>query len=431
MKITKIVFSWLIIILLTQYALAEGTNKKSYFGARSVALNGLYFAGIDGINNINSNPAGLSYNIGHAFEASYYFRSEQNTFDSDLNGIYKSINKDFGCYNLGIYWSLLDGLTVGLGYQQNYDYEINWPYVLIIRKGTVANVEASDLFSREKNRTITPAVSYKYGSLSAGIAVNISNIKTEMSFPQKNYNWIDSISFPIYQFTFNKEGWLIDFNFGLMYDFSDDLRVGFSLSNSSEKVLDGTARSDLYAVMDSSASQVSYSAKYQSPWKLGLGLLYKINDNLKLNVDAQYNLYGNLDDQIERQFDNQVWQTKGQIPDSLTGFSISSIKQFFNNSFDFGIGLEFKATLDLDFNFGYRFSQSPNSDKSFDMLNPIVDQHSFSAGFAYYNQSLTIAGSVIYFTGIKKEVKGSSFNVHDGKYGTSGLIPTLSFKYEF
>ena len=431
MKITNIIFSGLLIILLTQSVLAQGTNKKSYFGARSTALNGLYFAGIDGINNIYSNPAGLSYNRGHAFEGSYYIRSEQNTFNGDLRSSYKSINKDFGCYNLGIYWSVLDDLTVGLGYEQNYNYEINWPYVLIIRKGTVANVEASDLYSREKNSTITPAVSYKIGSFSAGIAVNISNIKTEMSYPQKNYNWIDSISSPIYQFSFDKEGWLIDFNFGLMYDFNDNLRVGLTISNSSEKILDGTAKSELYAVMDSSASQVSYTAKYQSPWKLGLGFLYKINDDLKLNVDAQYNLYGNFDDQIERQFDNQVWQTKSQIPDSLTGFSISSIKQFFNNAFDFGVGLEFKAALDLDFNFGYRFSQSPNSDKSFDMLNPIVDQHAFSAGFAYYDQSLTIAGSLIFFTGIKKEVKGSSFNVRDGKYDTSGLIPTLSVKYEF
>lgn len=431
MKITNIIFSGLLIIFLAQTVLAQGTNKKSYFGARSTALNGLYFAGIDGINNIYINPAGLAYNRSYGFEASYYFRSEQNTFNGDLNGIYKSINKDFGSYNFGVYWSMLDGLTFGLVYEQNYDFEINWPYVLIIRKGMVANVEASDLYSRAKNNTITPAIAYKIGSLSAGIAVRISNINTAISFPQKNYNWIDSISFPIYQFTFDKEGWLINFNLGLMYDFNDDLRAGFFISNGSEKILTGTAKSDLYAVMDSSQSQVSYTAKYQSPWKLGLGFLYKLNETLKINVDAQYNLYKNFDDQINRKFENQIWQTKGLIPDSLTGFSISSIKQFFNNSFDLGIGLEFKAALDLDFNFGYRFSQSPNSDKSFDMLNPIVDQHSFSAGFAYYDNPLTIAGSIIFFTGTQKEISNSSFNVHDGKYDTSGLIPTLSFKYEF
>ncbi len=432
MKITRILFCLFIInAFVSQYLFAGGDNKISYFGAKPVALNGLYFAGVDGVSNLYHNPAGLSFLKTNSFEASYYMHSEQNTFNGDVRGLYKTITKSEGSYNLGITWSLISGLTFGLGYKDNVDYQIDWPYVLINRTGSVSSVNAFDLNQLQRSQTLSPGFSYRYGPISAGVTVNITHLKNAISFPQNNYNYNNSTAQPIYQFNLSEKDWLIDFNFGIMYELDDQLRIGFTLVEGIKKNISGEAKSELYAAVDSGNVISGYSTEYQTPWRLGFGVWYKINDNLKVNLDARYNLYGNLDKEVTRNFDDGLWQLKSGIPDTVTGFSISKVKQFYNNTIDAGIGLEYNVMSDLDFNFGYRFSQSPNSEQSFDMLNPTVDKHLFSVGFIYYDNSFTISGSLIYFKGLKEEVKNSDYSVQNGVYNTSGVIPTLSIKYEF
>ncbi len=432
MKITRILSSFLVIIIvISQITLAGGDNKISYFGARPVALNGLYIAGVDGVSNLYHNPAGLSYLTKRTFEASYFLRSEQNTFNGDIRGIYKTITKSEGSYNLGITWSILKNLTLGLGYMDNVNYQIDWPYVIITKQGTISIVNAFDLNQLQRSQSISPAVGYKFGPISAGITINITRLKNEYSFPQNNYNWIDSKSQPLYQFNLSEKNWLLDFNFGLMYEFNDQLRFGVTVVNGLNKTISGEAKSEMYAVVDSGKIISGYSTNYQSPWRIGFGTLYKIQDNLKLNFDVRYSLYGNLDDEIIRKFDDDLWQTKSNLPDSVTGFSVSKIKQFFNNTVDAGIGMEYNVMSDLDFNLGYRFSQTPNTKRSYDMLNPTVSTHLFSVGFVYYDNSFTISGSLIYFRGISETVKNSDFLVQNGVYNTSGVIPSLNIKYEF
>ncbi len=427
----KRLFIFIALFILTDFALAGGLNKTSYFNSRTSALNGLYFAGVDGLSNIYTNPAGLSFNYGKSFQASYYFRSEQNTFDGKLRGLYKSITKSDGSYNLGFSWSFENGLAFGFNYQDNFDYELEWPYVLIIKKGQISEVNASDLFEFNKIKSISPAVSYKFGNLSAGLALNILNVKNQFAFPKQNYNWTDSISQPLYQLNFSEDGWGYNFNLGLMYEFSKNFRAGISVLSGYEISLDGKAIGDLYSVVDSASSSSQYTTKFQDPWKIGLGIFYAVNDFITLNIDFRFNLFGSLNDEINRTFTDNIWQEKSQIPDSLTGFSAAYTRQYYNNTFDLGLGIEYKVTSDLEMLFGYRFSQSPNSSSTFNMLRPTVSQHALSAGFVFHDNSFSIGGSVVYFAGIKESVNNSEFEVHNGIYDTSGLIPTITIKYDF
>lgn len=409
--------------------LAGGTNRSPIFGARAMGLNGLYYAGSDGISNIYLNPAGLAYKYGMSFEATAFFKSEQNSFNGDVRGVYNSIEEDDENFGLGFYWSIFENMTVGIAYESIFDFKVNWPYTLIVKSGEISNVSTTDMMYQEKFKIISPAISYKMGDLALGLSAKITRVNIESAFAQENYNWVDSLSLPVYQVDLKGNNWFWNINFGVMYDFSESFRVGLSLSNGFDDKISGTAESRLYTDVDSANSSVNYTSKYQSPLKVGAGVLYKLNEQLALNFDFRYNFYSSLDKEINSKFEDPTWEEKSNITDTLTGFSVSSFPQYFNNSIDIGIGLEYLATEDLDLVFGYRFSQSPNSGKTYSLLNPTVDQHLLSAGFIYRDNQMTLEGSLVYFFGISKNINNSIEEVHNGDYNTSGMIPTITLKY--
>ncbi len=408
---------------------AGGTNRSPIFGARLSGLNGLYFAGSDGISNIYLNPAGLAYQKEKTFEATLFFKSEQNSFNGDVRGIYNSLDVDDENFGVGFYWPVLENLTFGVAYQGVFNYKTDWPYTLIVKSNDISNVTTTDMFYSEVYKKISPVVSYKIGDFAFGFSANFVNVDIETAFAQQNYDWDEKISQPVYDVKLKKKGWLWNFNIGLIYNFSESFKIGAAFSNGLNDVLEGTAESKLYSAVDSAGAIVSYSSNYQTPIRIGAGVLYKLNNSITLNFDLRYNLYGNLDEEIYNTFNDNIWTEKSKIVDTLTGFSVSSFPQYFNNSIDFGIGMEYLATEDLDIVFGYRFSQSPNSEKSFSLLNPVVDQHNFSAGLVYRDNQMILEGNLIYFFGTGKEIKNSLFEVHNGEYKTSGIIPTLSLKY--
>lgn len=431
MRLSKIfMFLLTMIVVLPSLVFAGGTNRSPIYGARVLALDGLYFAGSDGLSNIYLNPAGLAGIKKNFVEVTGFFKSEQNSFKGDVRGVYNSIREEDGNFGVGFNWSIFKNMTVGLAYEDFIDYKVNWPYTLITKIGGSSDVTTTDMSYKEIIKSISPAISYKVGSFSFGASAHILNIRVESAFAQENYNWIDSISLPIYQINLKKDGWLWNFNLGLTYEFSTDFKLGMAVTNAVDGELEGNAYSKLYSDVDSTKSKVGYKGKYQSPLRVGLGILYILNEQLAFNLDIRYNLYGSLDDELNGNFDDPIWAEKSTLPDTLTGFSAATFPQYYENTIDVGLGLEYFATENFDVAIGYRYSQSPNTVKTFSLLNPTVDQHLFSAGFVYRDNKLIIEGSAVYFIGKKNNVSSSPFEVHNGDYDTSGFIPTISLKYE-
>ncbi|MBN1302041.1 MAG: outer membrane protein transport protein [Melioribacteraceae bacterium] len=432
MRIIKIVLLFTTLHLIYPGSLiAGGTNRTPVFGARAMSLNGLYFAGVDGISNIFLNPAGLSLQGGNLFEFSYHFRSEQNQFDGDVRGLYNSLREEDGNYGIGFSLPLSDDLTVGIAYKDVFNYKVDWPYVLIIQSGQISNATATDLSKKEFRKIISPAISYRIGDFAAGLTINIVNLKVETSVPRENYNWIDSISLPLYQVDLDEDGWIWEFNFGIMYKLNQSLRLGAVVTNAVDEELTGSANSRLYQTVDSAAQKTEFITQYQSPWKVGLGIEYEISPELKLNFDFRYSLFSGIDSEVKRDFDDPVWQDKSAIADTLTGFPIRSVKQANESTIDIGLGVEYVVSPTFTLSAGYRYSQSPNADQSINLLEPGVDQHMISAGFSVIDGNIALEGSLVYFTGIKKKINSSDFAVHNGVYNTSGIIPTLTLKYGF
>jgi long-subunit fatty acid transport protein len=191
--------------------------------------------------------------------------------------------------------------------------------------------------------------------------------------------------------------------------------------------LSGTAQSRYFADLDSAASEVDLSSKFEIPWVFGGGLVYKLSESLTINADLQYSMWSNTQESMDFDFNNSIWQNNLPSNDSLSGIRADKFILDFNNTIDAGIGLNLKLS-DLDLRFGYRFSQSPNSESTYSYLFPAVDQHRISIGLGYVDENLSADLSVAYAFGTEKEINGTTKGFN-GKYNGSLVIPVLTIRY--
>jgi long-subunit fatty acid transport protein len=419
-----------LMLIVVQSLHAGGTKRLALFGAKSTALNALYYAGVDGITNVYTNPAGLIYNSGKGFEMTGFSRTEEQIFDSNMRGLYRSLYEDDMNFGAGFYWSFAENMSFAISYESTVDYRVTWPYVLLEKVGTSSVTIASDMYNEVFNQIISPTFSYKMGDLSIGLSANIMNVKQRIAFAQSNSKVSQNVGLPAYQFDFSQSGWAWKVNLGLMYQVNDDFRLGFAVMNNSSTTISGKAHTKLYEVTDSAKNVSDVESDYQTPWQFGAGCVYNISHNLFLNLDMRYNLYSGLDEQINLKYSESKWQQNSIRQDSVTGFSPASLIQKFENSFDVGVGLEYAAGSDVHLYFGYRYSSSPNSEETFSLLMPAVNQHSVSAGFSYFDDEMSIDASIVYTRGIEKTISNSPYSVHNGTYSSNGVIPTLTFKWK-
>lgn len=420
----------MMIFLITSIELfAGGSNRTTILGARSLSLNGMYFAGIDGASNIFLNPSGLSKKFSRSFEVSGFFRQEEQSFNNANGSVHKSLLETELNYGVGIIWSFSESFTAAIGFKAVEDYHVKWPYVLLYKNAGGASTVATDMYFRSLNKSFSPSISYTWDSFSAGLTINVAQIRNDIAFAQNNFVWNGSNGLPAYQMDINHSGWTLNFVFGLLYQVNDDLRFGFSIESGRDNKFKGSARTKLYQVVDSSRTDVDVEFLSQTPWEIGLGTIFNISEKLTLNIDARYNLYGQLDEKIDFLFSDPSWQLKSQIPDTVTGLSASHYLQKFQNSIDMGFGVEYKAMQDLNIFFSYRFSQTPNTQQSFNLLNPTVSHHTIGAGFSYSDSDIKIEGSLVYYFGVEQSISNSEFKINNGKYYAKGVIPNLTLKF--
>ncbi len=420
----------LLVLMSLQVLLAGGTNRTSLFGAKTTSLNGLYFAGIDGISNVFMNPAGLSYYNQKILEVTGFIKQEENVFNGEAGKLHKSILDSDLNLGAGIVWPLTENLTAAFATELLEDFKVNWPYVLLYKQGTSMVSAATDLYNRYQYRYFSPSIGYKWAKFSAGITFNVLNVKNTLAFAQSNFDWIGTQGLPAYQFDYAQKAWTWNTNLGFMYQVNEELRIGVSIVTPISVTLKGDAATKLYQLTDSTDIFVKMESKYYAPWRIGIGSVFHLNEDISFNIDLRYNAYNETDEEIKFIFNNSIWEQNSKIEDQISGVSASSLFQYYNNSIDVGAGVEYQADSDLKIYAGYKFSQSPNTEKSYSLLNPTVSQNQFSCGFSYTSEEVTVEGGVLYYLGVEKSVTGAIYKVNNGRYNVSGVIPTLTLKYK-
>jgi hypothetical protein len=429
----KIRTGYIIIIsyLFQGLTIAGGLDYNTTYGTRTFTLNGLYFAGSPGISSISSNPAGLTALRGRAFEISVMNRIEQNEFENPDRGLHKSFRNDKYTFGGGIYWQFSENLGAGLSYHPVIDYKADWPFAVLRATDTASSVLSFSMMNRLEIMSISPALAFRIGPLNIGIAGNIYRVVSQINFPRNNEGWGQNEGLAAYQFSYDLDSWAYGGTIGLLYDINEVLKIGVNAKSGFKADLKGRAESRMFSDLEGAPSRVDASSEFEIPWKFGLGFLYSINNSTFLNVDGGYSLWGNTGTNMAFAFEDPVWQNRTSEMDSLPGFSANTIPLAFNNSLDIGVGIEHFTTGGIIYRGSYRFSQSINSGPTYSFLFPLVDQHIIALGIGYRDANLTLDAGIAYTFGTATEVLPTENRFLYGEYFTDSYIPSVTLRYEF
>jgi len=416
-----------VLFLVINPSFAGDATLRSISRAHSVSLNGLYIAGIDGVNNSFNNVAGLAYNSSMFLEFSVTDLIGQSELDNPTNGLYRSFQEDDVALSLGFIYPLSDGFVISISYQRAYDYNVIWPFAVVTSTDINSVFQAFDHFNNLYIDAILPSVALKIGNFSIGATFDVFSVKYRAAFPITNFEWGDTLGLPAYQFDYNMDAWSFGFNAGVMYDLSEDFRLGAFVRSNFSADLGGDAKSDLLGQIDSVSSQSKVTTTFEYPWVLGTGILYKLSSNWTVNLDFQYSLFENTNS-FQMNFSDQGWKEKTFQMDPITGINPGNISKAFKNAIDAGAGIEYSLT-DWSFRGGYRFSQSQNSEASYNYLFPIVDQHWISLGLGYNDLVYSVDLAAGYAFAVVKEI--SSIPAISGNYDSETVNVTMTLKYAF
>jgi long-subunit fatty acid transport protein len=160
-------------------------------------------------------------------------------------------------------------------------------------------------------------------------------------------------------------------------------------------------------------------------------MLYDLSENLHLNFDFMYSLWGGVQHEMTMEYDDQIWNDGLAKRDSITGIQAGKLNLPSKNSIELGIGIEYFTRPDLVMRAGYRFSQTPNQPETFNLAFPTISQHWVSAGIAFMEENYQINLTVAYAFGVEENVQKSANEYWYGQYKGNTFIPALSLIYRF
>ena len=428
MKLYTTILIFLQILLLNTFIIPGDPNFSAASRAKTLSLNGLYFAGTDGLQSVLGNPSMLSLLHSKGIEFFINDHSGQQEFENLQNDLFKSFQVDDFSFGGGIFWALSPILTAALSYQRAIDYKVSWPFANLFSNDSSSSLLAFDFYNQITIDAASASFAFKFDQVSVGGSANFYYVEQHTSFPRSNERWNQGSGLAAYQFNYNQDGYSFGFNLGASFQVIDQLGAGIMTRSGYKADLEGTSESSMFAQLDSTSSLVNISGTFEMPWVFGAGLVYEWTEDLKINLDMQYNLWSGIQKTFDFTFDNSTWQQNLSSIDSLTTITAASFTLSFDNSIDAGLGIEYK-TSDLVLRTGYRFSQSPNTDDTYNMLFPSVDQHWVSIGIGYQEENLLIDATVAYAFGIAKEVMKPGIRNLSGSYSSTMIMPNVTIRY--
>jgi long-subunit fatty acid transport protein len=406
---------------------AGDASLRSISRAHTSSLNGLYIAGIDGMNSSFNNTAGLIFNPG-LVELSFVDLIGQPSLTHPVNGLYKAFQEDNFAFAAGIIYPLSGNLVVSLSYQRAYDYNVNWPFAVLTSADTISVLQSFDMNNHLNVDAILPAIAYRFGDFSIGAAFDIFYVNYSSAFPVTNTNWVDSLNLPAYQMEYNMDTWSFGFNAGVMYEISEELRIGAFARSSFTADLEGEAISELFEKVDSISARSPVTTGYEYPWVFGAGLLYRLSPEWAFNLDFQYTLFENSRQSLQMDYAEPGWEAKNLQLDPMTGMDPDDILLAFRNAADAGIGIEYILT-NWSFRGGYRFTQTQNNPSSYNYMFPTTDQHCIALGLGHNDSVYFIDLSASYAFGNDTEIVSAP--AVSGTYDSETINATFTLKYAF
>jgi long-chain fatty acid transport protein len=294
------------------------------------------------------------------------------------------------------------------------------------------------LESRIRGYVISPVVALKVGpNLSVGLAGHALYghfeltegawlgetllVEGEEGTPDQ---WI--MLFDPYQRSEDATGWGFGATLGALYSVNEDLSVGATVRTPIKVGMEGDVEVTSTDPAYQSASQ-SETFDLTYPMWAGVGAAYRdfLMDGMDLTLDVQWTQWGKLE-KITR-------EVASPLPG---GLGTTWLK--WKNTFEFGLGLDYRLTRSTSLYAGYRKIPDPAPDETYDFVLPQNGKDVISFGVGYRQDVWSLDLCLEYQLGQAREflvvndliTVGGIRDVTDKNFEDI-MIPSLSFTYGF
>jgi len=437
-------------------------------GVRSGAMAGNFIGLADDYSAVHWNPAGITQISGTELTASLHvpiLLASRDTGDSPIvlegddgpfgkNGwatVEATLDGEFptapgvfyytGCgplsglldkWGIGVY-TLTDFVATWSGndvYDQN---DITKAPGETIFEAVVLDDDVPDFETDIKGYVISPVIARE---IMPGLSVGITGhalyghvILKDVGLGQRVVTGIgaeegDTLHLTPYRIEDDATGWTYGATVGMLYRATEQISVGATVRTPMTITCSGRSR------VTSSADSLSASSRdsefdFTFPLTAGLGMAYRdfLADEMTLTVDVSWTQWSEVDE-IVREMDVALPMIEGEDP-NVTPLD-------WEDTVEFGIGLDYRLSRTISVRGGYRSVQSPAPEETYTALLPATAKSVVGLGMSYRRDLWRLDVGLEYGLGTKVELDDDGDNWDmAGKHIDDAMVPSVSFTYLF
>ena len=367
---------------------AAGTASAAGFkvneqDAKAMGMANAFTAQADNPSALYYNPAGITQLSGTQVSlGSLVINAPQTEFTGSFgsaSGIEKA-KRDIFIVPTFYATHSVEGTPITLGFAVNSIY----PLAKAWDDGGIQRYVIQDISIKPIN--FQPTIAYKVNdqlSVAAGLDMTYAQVslKKMVGLPAGGGN-VTELGI------LSTDGTATDFgyNFGLMWKPCSTIKVGVNYRSKIKLNIDGTA--DFLATTSIGAGAIPATSSNATtsitlPDSLSMGISWKANDKLTLEVDAERTGWSSYDKLVLT------------LP-QFTAISNAPGPKNWKDVWAYKVGGQYSVTDNLDLRAGYAFDKNPIPDSTLGPELPDSDRHNFSAGIGIHKNNVALDLAYMY-----------------------------------
>ncbi len=396
-------------------------------GARAVALGGAFGATADDPTAIYFNPAGIAFLQGTQVASGVYFITESSTFSgaNPYPGQGYSVDMKSQIFyppHFYLTGELTPNLHWGFGAYAPFGLGTWWPdeyagkYLSKRVDLKVFNLNPTLSYKLTENLAIAAGVDYFYSALDLTRSIGVINPYTQQAAEVGQ----------VHLYTDYKGGWgwnvgllgKLDGGFSIGATYRSNVKVNYTGKASFTQFPSGYA--DFDAIV---ASQVPFGSKVSAKSSI------KFPDEVRVALAWHGQKWG-----VEGDVIRMGWSSFKDLPIDLTGHPLlSEVRpEDYKDSNSYRLGVEYKASPSMAWQFGALYDKSPVPTISVSPLLPDADRKGASIGASFSLTPKTrLDVSYLYLKFKDRGTEGVNYDNYEGTYKTTANLFGFTVVHRF
>jgi long-chain fatty acid transport protein len=409
-------FAALLLVLILAFAaqsMAEGFRNPPE-GAAALGRAGGRIAIADDAAAVTHNPANLVELDGSEVQAAVTIVHAEVDYESPLGGTtetrepWKFLPNLYGVQAVeGGNFAYGIGVTTPFGQSTEWDhnglFRYSAPYYAELRM-----VEANPVFAARIGDRL---------SVAAGVSFYWSDLELRQYYP-----WSTVVGNPMApdgeaRFTGDGQAW--GGNVAATLQLTDRQRLAATYRSSFDVDYEGDFRvSNIPGPIASPRSDFDTTIRF--PAIAGFGYGFQVNDKLKIGIDAEWIEFSRYDSLSLDVAENNA----------LLG-PAANVSQDWNDSWTYGIGVDWQFADDLTLRAGYMYIESPIPDQTMSPTLPDANRSVFSVGLGYKVEGHSLDIAYAYSLFDDRDINNNQNPAYNGDYDIASHLLGVSYGYTF